>query len=213
MLKANKNTLIITGIITLLPMLVGIIYWNRLPDTMATHFGMDNTADGYSSKVFAVFGLPALLIGLQWLCAFLTAHDPRKKNISPKMFALVLWIVPFTSLICAAVMYPYNLGIIPDISFYMPLFVGLLFIVTGNFLPKARQNYTIGIRTAWTLANEENWNRTHRFGGHLWVAGGILLIFLTLLGVRSTWLLLAVVFAVSLIPIIYSFYLHVKRGL
>ena len=67
MLKANKKTLIIASIITVLPILIGIMLWNRLPDPMATHFGMDNEADGFSSKAFAVFGIPLCLLALEWI--------------------------------------------------------------------------------------------------------------------------------------------------
>ena len=110
MLKANRKTLIITSIVTILPMLIGIIYWNRLPDMMATHFGFNNEANGFSSKAFAVFGLPVILLAVLWVGAFITSHDPKKQNISAKMFSLMLWIVPVLSLVVAAAMYPVNLG-------------------------------------------------------------------------------------------------------
>jgi len=98
-------------------MLIGVIFWNRLPDVMATHFGANNEANGYSSKPFAVFVLPLFLLVIHWLCAFVTARDPRKQNISPKMYTLVLWIAPIISLIIAAIEYPVNLGYQMDIAF------------------------------------------------------------------------------------------------
>ena len=64
MLKANKRTLIVTSIVTLLPILIGLILWKRLPDRMATHFGPDNNANGFSSKALAVFGLPCFLLAV-----------------------------------------------------------------------------------------------------------------------------------------------------
>ena len=167
MLKANKKTLIITSIITILPIFVGVYFWNRLPDVMATHFGVDNTANGFSSKPFAVFGLPLFCLAIEWVAAFVTSHDPRRKNISPKMFTLVLWIVPIISMFCAVIMYPANLGYELDITLFAEIFMGLLFVILGNFLPKARQNYTIGIKIPWTLDNEHNWNRPHRLAGYL----------------------------------------------
>ena len=165
MLKANRKTLIIASIVTVLPALIGILCWDRLPDVMATHFGINNEADGFSSKAFAVFGLPAVLLAILWLVAFVTSQDPKRQNISHKMFTLGLWIAPVVSLVIAATMYPVNLGYAVDISFFAELLLGLLFIIVGNYLPKARQNYTIGIRIPGTLANEENWNRTHRLAG------------------------------------------------
>ena len=213
MLKENKRTLIITSIVTILPIFVGVFFWNRLPDVMATHFGIHNEANGFSSKAFTVFGIPLFLLAVLWLGAVVTAHDPRKQNISSKMFTLVLWIVPVVSLFGAATVYPYNLGYHVNISFVSELLMGLLFIIIGNYLPKARQNYTIGIKIPWTLANEENWNRTHRFAGFLWLICGILLIVMALCGVENPlWpILLLAVFVI--IPIIYSYFLHTKRGL
>ena len=180
MMKENKKALIITSIVTVLPILIGVVFWNRLPGVMATHFGADNVANGYSSKIFAVFGIPLFCLAMLWLAAFVTSHDPRKQNISPKVFTMLLWIVPICSLIAAAVTYPYNLGYKVDITFFMELLMGVLFIVIGNYLPKSRQNYTVGIKIPWTLANEENWNRTHRFAGYLWIVGGIIMIIIGL---------------------------------
>ena len=74
MLKANRKTLIIASIVTILPVLIGIICWNRLPDVMATHFGMNNEANGFSSKAFAVFGLPLVLLAVLWVGAFPLRH-------------------------------------------------------------------------------------------------------------------------------------------
>lgn len=213
MLRANKKTLILTSIITVLPVLIGIAFWNRLPDPMATHFGMDNEANGFSSKFFAVFGIPLFLLAMEWIGALVTSSDPRRQNITPKMFTLVLWIVPVISILGAATIYPYNLGVKSDISFFAMIFMGLMFIVIGNYLPKARQNYTIGIRIPWTLANEENWNRTHRMAGYLWAAGGILIILLGLTGAAGAEWFFGIVALMAIIPCVYSFRLHTSKGL
>lgn len=213
MLKDNKKTLIITSILTILPILIGVFFWNRLPDVMATHFGANNEANGFTSKAFAVFGLPLILLAAEWFGALVTSHDPKKQNISPKMFAFVLWIVPVVSLIGAATIYPYNLGYQIDITFIAELLLGVIFIVVGNYLPKARQNYTIGIKIPWTLANEENWNRTHRLAGYLWVIGGILMVIAALTGIAKTQWMIAVFFVLAIVPYVYSYWLHVKQNL
>ena len=213
MLKDNKKTLIITSILTILPILIGVVFWNRLPDVMATHFGANNEANGFTSKAFAVFGLPLILLAAEWFGALATSHDPKKQNISPKMFAFVLWIVPVVSLIGAATIYPDNLGYQIEITFIAELLLGVIFIVVGNYLPKARQNYTIGIKIPWTLANEENWNRTHRLAGYLWVIGGILMVIAALTGIAKTQWMIAVFFVLAIVPYVYSYWLHVKRNL
>ena len=213
MLKANRKTVIIASIVTILPVLAGIICWRRLPDVMAIHFGINNEADGFSSKAFAVFGLPAILLAVLWIIALVISHDPKRQNISPKMFSLGLWIVPVLSLFAAATMYPVNLGYELDIAFFAELFLGLLFIMIGNYLPKARQNYTIGIKIPWTLANEENWNRTHHFAGYLWMICGILMIANCLTRLVPAGWLVGIFLIMVLIPCIYSLWLHAGKGL
>ncbi len=213
MLKANKKTLILTSVITLLPILVGLYFWKQLPDRMATHFGTNNVADGFTGKAFAVFGMPLILLAVQWFAAVVTSNDPKKQNISPKLFTLVLWIIPAVSLFTAFLTYSYSLGYRMDIGLVCMLLLSVLLIVIGNYMPKARQSYTVGIRLPWTLANEENWNRTHRLAGWLWIAAGFALLVLTLFRVFSLVALIAVSVVIILIPTLYSFWLHVAKGL
>ena len=213
MLKANKKTLLITSIVTVLPVLIGLLYWSRLPDVMATHFGMHNEANGFSSKAVAVFGLPLFCLAILWLGAVVTSRDPKKQNISPKLFVMCLWIAPIVSLICAATIYPVNLGVPVNVTFIAELLVSVMLIVLGNYLPKCRQNYTIGIKLPWTLANEENWNRTHRFAGYLWLVCGLLMLALSLCGAMQAAWLLAILIGMVLAPFVFSFWLHVKKDL
>ena len=213
MLKANKKTLIIASIVTLLPVLIGIVLWNRLPDRMAIHFGINNEADGYSSRAVAVFWLPLFLLAVEWFGAFVMANDPKKQNISPKLFSFSLWIVPVVSLVMAAALYSYNLGYQVNFSFVAFLLLGIMFIIIGNYLPKARQNYTMGIKIPWTLANEENWNLTHRLAGVLWVIAGILMVIAALTGIGGTVWLILIVSLTVLVPCVYSYWLHVKKNL
>ena len=213
MLKENKKTIILASIITILPIFIGLYFWNKLPEQMGTHFGVNGEVDGYSSKTFAVFGTPILLLAVEWFCAFVTANDPKKQNISPKLFKLILWIVPIVSLFIALFLYSYNLGFNINITNAAGIFVGLIFIIIGNILPKAKHNYTVGIKIPWTLANEENWNRTHHLAGYLWVIGGIITILLSFIDATK---IISIVFApiiIGIVPCIYSYILHVKHGL
>ncbi|MDD6919940.1 MAG: SdpI family protein [Eubacteriales bacterium] len=214
MLKKNKKTLILTCIIIVLPIIVGVVLWDKLPETMATHFGINNDANGFSSKLFAVVGLPIILLLIQFICAVVTAKDPRKQNISNKLYVLVLWIVPCISIFVSTFVYAYNLGVKINISLFASMFIGLLFIIMGNYLPKMRQNYSMGIKLPWTLANEENWNKTHRLAGTVYIVVGISIILTTLIaGLNNIWIILIAVFVAFAIPSIYSFMLHVRKGL
>lgn len=90
------------------------------------------------------------------------------------------------------------------------ILVGVVFIIIGNYLPKCRQSYTVGIKLPWTLDSEENWNRTHRMAGGLWMAGGAVLMLLSLLGQISVFIFLPVVLVMTLVPTVYSYLLYRK---
>lgn len=209
MMKKYKKTLTLTSVIILLPIVIGLIFWNRLPDTIATHFGSDNVANGWSSKPFVVFGMPAVMLLLHWVCAAATMNDPKKKNISDKMFRVILWIVPVISLLTLSMTYMNALGIAVNIGMVTNLLMGVVFIIIGNYLPKCKQNYTAGIRIPWTLHSEENWNRTHRLAGWLLLLGGILFLINAFL---LSEMMLIVIMALVFVPAVYSFFLF-KKGI
>lgn len=101
--KENKVLIIITMILTLLPMVTGLILWNRLPDQIATHFASDGTPNGYSSKAFAVFLIPGVLL-LVHLC--MVFYDKIKNQvISPKLYKVLIFIAPVVSNIVGAAIY------------------------------------------------------------------------------------------------------------
>lgn len=216
MIKNNKSKVIISSIITLLPALFGIVFWNKLPDTMMSHWGMDGNADGFSSKAFAVFGLPIILLALHWICLIVTSFDKKQKNQSKKALEMIFWIVPFLSLFINEIMYSISFGNNFNPLTFMPLMLGIMFAVIGNYLPKVKQNHTLGIKISWTLNNEENWNKTHRFAGKIWVTGGLILAFSVFLPSKLIIPVAVAAIAVLVIaPIVYSYRIyknHLKSG-
>ena len=189
MIRNNKGKLLASSIVILLPLAFGMFIWNQLPEQMVTHWGMNGTADGWSSKGFAVFGMPMILLALHWICILATAADPKNKGQNQKVFGLVLWITPIISLFTNGMVYAVALGkeVQPHVA--VLLFMGVTFIAVGNYLPKCKQNHTIGIKIKWTLEQEENWNATHRFGGKVWVIGGLLLFVCVVLpGAIACWI-------------------------
>ena len=209
MIKQNKYKMIISAIITLLPMIFGFIVWDRLPENIATSFGWNGEITGYSSKMFAVVGLPVMLTFVNLICIIATIADPRRKNISNKVFSVVIGIVPVCSLLCGICIYANALGYKISVESIMPVFMGILFFVLGFILPKCKQNYTIGIKLPWTLHDEENWNKTHKLAGKLWVYGGIIMVGSGLFNL--TFLFMAIIFALVIIPTVYSYLLYRKQ--
>ena len=80
MIRQHKKMVVFTSIVTLLPIVIGLLLWKQLPDSVATHFGADNQPNGYSSKIFAVFGLPLILLMIHFICVIVTNIDPKAKN-------------------------------------------------------------------------------------------------------------------------------------
>ena len=205
----NKRTLILTSVVILLPMFVGLVLWNQLPERMPTHFNFSGAADGYSSRLFAIVGLPMFILAMQLLCAFVLRADPKKQNLSEKLVQLTLWICPAVSLFVGISMYASALGYMFNTNRFASVFVGLLFVVMGNYLPKCRPNFTMGIRLPWTLADEENWSHTHRFAGYVWIVVGLIVLASAFLGGISNTLIVLLI-AATVSPAAYSF-LYAKR--
>lgn len=210
MKKEIKKTLIITSIITALPILAGLFLWNQLPDVIATHFGMDGTPNGWSSKWFAVIGLPLILVIVNAICVIGSETDPRRENYPKKMMKIVYWICPVCSWICTGSMYAYELGYrMENMWQWVCVFLGIVFAVIGNYLPKVKQNWYLGIKLPWTYADEDNWNRTHRLSGKVWVIGGILLVLNAF--VQMKYLEFVIFAAMLLIPTAFSFLYDRKK--
>lgn len=203
---------LVSSAVILLPMAAGLVLWNRLPDSMVVHWGADGAADGAGPKALAVFGLPLFLLAIHWFCLLVTAADPGNRGRNQKFFGLVFWIIPLLSLLTSALLYATALGLETAPETPICLFTGALFLLLGNYLPKTSQNFTMGIKLPWTLANEENWNRTHRLSGRLWVLGGAVLLVLPALP-RSLFLPVFVIdlLALFFIPLFYSFFLSRRQ--
>ena len=212
MIRKHKWELLISSLVILIPVLVGLILWNRLPETIATHWGVDGQADGYGSLPFAVFVPYLCLLAGHWFCFLVTANDPRNQNRNWKPIRLVLWIMPVLSNIIGIIMYSLALGVQVSVSGIMIAALGLMFVAIGNYLPKCRQNHTIGIKVPWTFASEENWNATHRFGGRVWMIGGVVMMLAAFLPTGwSAGVTVAAAVILSVVPIVYSYCYYRKQ--
>lgn len=205
----NKKTLVITSLICLLPIIVGALVYKRLPETIATHFDLNGNPDGWSSRAFAVFGLPAILLAVNLLLPIMLRADPKHENMSGALVNITIWTIPVLSLICSGLTLGRALGYDVRIERVLPVFMGVLFILIGNYLPKTKQSYTMGIKLPWTLASEENWNRTHRMAGFLWVIAGLYFIVMSFIG-WSLPAFLIPLFVMILVPSVYSYLLYRK---
>jgi len=199
----NNKTLILTTVLCLLPILLGLALYDQLPDMVPIHFDMKGTPDNYAPKAVAVFCLPLLMAALNAICHIGMRKDKRTMEASPKiLLQLTFWIPAVLSLILMPITLFMGMGVELPIVLIVSLLVGLVFVVIGNYLPKCKPNRYMGIKLPWTFASEENWRKTHRFGGFVWVVAGILVILSAI--INWPWVMLVALFASILLPTFYS---------
>jgi len=159
-----------------------------------------------------VFGLPLIMLAVQWLCIIFTARDKGNHGRNQKMFRLVLWVIPIISNLSLLGLYAFALDVefSPVVWTVVPM--GLLFAVMGNYMPKTRMNSTMGIKVPWAYSSEANWNATHRFAGKVWVIGGILVALCGLL--PHLWAVISMIvlmLVLCIVPIVYSYHFYKKE--
>ncbi len=176
MMKKYKWSLILGSLVTLLPIGVGLILWDRLPEAIPVHWGSTGKVDAMAGPWFVVFLLPVILLALHWFCVWISFKDPRTKKQNPKALGLVFWIIPVISLFCTGIIYSSAMGSSLNLFRLISLFLAAMFLIFGNYMPKITQNSYLGIKTKWTLYSEENWYATHRFCGRTWVICGFLVL-------------------------------------
>ena len=190
----------------------GVSVWAcpRLPPTMATHWSLNGTPDGFSSRLMAVSIVPVLLVFMTVLFNVLPKVDPRRENYA-KFFssywlianAVILFLLLAHALIIAS-----GLGYGVRIDRLMPLGVGLLFVFLGNYLTRVEPNWFIGIRTPWTLSSDTVWRKTHRTGGWLMVLGGFVVAACAFLPHGAFLpLFITAILIMAVIPIVQSYVL------
>lgn len=208
MIKKHLKLLIITSLIILVPVVVGLLLWEQLPAQVPTHWNAAGEVDGWGSKAFAVLMLPLIMLGVHWLCVVATAADPKKQNHADKILQLILWVIPVLTNVIQLCMFAAAMGKSVPIEVIVPVLTGFALVIVGNYLPKCKQNYTIGIKIPWTLNSEENWNRTHRLAGWVWTAGGLVIIISGFFG--FFWMSLIAAAPMVFVPVTYSYILHRK---
>ena len=202
----KKDWLII--ILILLGFALGAYFYPSLPDRVPIHWNATGEINGYGSKLFGAFGLPLINLGLYLMFLMLPYIDPKRKNYpdfqSTYQFIKHLLIVFFLGLEVFTLLLA--TGAVVNRPIFIQIMISLLFILLGNVMGRVKHNYFIGIKTPWTLANEEVWRKTHRLAAPLWVIGGIVNILLTCLGPNFNGIGFVIIVAViSIVPIVYSY--------
>jgi len=183
--------------------------WQQLPDRVPIHFNYEGVADNWSGKNFLFFlptGLGAFIYLLMLVLPYI---DPKKKiqQMGQKYTSLHFALTVLFSLLSFYLLYVTKAGSIKNLSLMFAI-IGIMLALFGNYFQTVRPNYFIGVRTPWTLENDNVWKKTHHFAGRLWMVSGILITILSF--IISSNLLLVIIFTtliaiMALIPIVFSY--------
>lgn len=192
-----------------LPYIYIATIWSKLPEKIPIHFNLNGVANNWSSKTTFLFILGTLGIGIYLLMLIIPILDPKKKilQMGNKYYTLRCMLTIFFSLLATYLSYISTAGSLknPNILFAL---IGALFAMLGNYFQTIRPNYFIGIRTPWTLENEQVWKKTHRLGGRLWIVGGILIAILAFfINDNHLYSIIfnAIIFVLVIVPIVFSY--------
>jgi len=166
----------------LLPYAYLVTIWRELPDKVPTHFNFEGKANGWSNKTTMLFMPGVFGVGIYALMLAIPFLDPKNKiqQMGDKFFVLRFMLTLFTSALMTYLLYAGNAGSLKNPGLLVGL-IGALFAMLGNYFQTIRPNYFIGIRTPWTLENEQVWKKTHLLSGRLWMVGGIVIVILSFL--------------------------------
>jgi len=201
-------------ILVALMFFVSFLLYSRLPERMPIHWNITGEVDNYSGRFWGAFMMPLVALGILLLMLLTPLIDPRKENY--QKFSFSYRVIRSISIVFFSGMHflllSASLGYNLNIGKFVTLGVCMLFFIIGNYMPKVRHNYFVGIRTPWTLASEKNWKKTHRLAGKLFVVSGIIMFLGIFLGdfIRF-WLIMICAIGSSLLSMVYSYLIFQKE--
>jgi len=207
-----KKEIPLIGIV-LLPFLYLAYIWQDLPNKVPVHWNIKGEIDRYGDKselLLIPFLLPLLIYIIFLIVPFI---DPKKniEKMGKKYGTIKFLLTLFMSVLATYILYSAKTASISSPNGII-LLLGILFIILGNFFKTMKPNYFIGIRTPWTLENEDIWKNTHLLAGKLWFIGGILIVSASLLLTEelNTYFFISTTILICLIPILSSYIQYQK---
>lgn len=204
--RKNSKISIIASLVILI--IFNVLFYNKMPDQLPTHWNFQGQADDYSSKFQAMVMIQGFLVLMNLFLCFMLDNDPKNERQNNFLMTLTKLSMPIMMIVIYVITILAGLGREVNTSVIISLLIGVLFIAIGNYMPKVKRNYTVGIKLPWTLNSDENWRRTHRFGGLCFILMG-LCFFATPL-VKSELIIFIPIAIVLVLPMIYSYYLYTK---
>jgi len=203
---------IILGLV-LLSFMVSLYFYPLMPEKIAIHWNVQGQVDGYASKFLGLFILPFLFTGIVLLFITIPRVDPLKENIEKFRKYYDGFVILFSAFMVFIHLYiiSWNMGIRVSPNVVLPIGFGLLLFYCGILCENAKRNWFIGIRTPWTLSSERVWEKTHKVGGRLFKACGLISIIGLLFPSHAVYFILIPVMFAAAFLIVFSYFAYQKE--
>ena len=206
MKKINVKSLVITSIVCLLPIILGLMFYNELPESIAIHWGINNNPNGYFSKPAFVFGMPIMMVALQIFCCVCSDLSDKNPEANKKAVTVYKWIIPILTIILYIVTIMYALGSNLDIRKIVMVVLGIIFIISGNYMPKVRGDYYMNLKAFWVKNKDEKLvNKAAKLSGYWLIIGGILCILSILFKPVASIIVIGVIILYTLFIYLYVY--------
>ncbi len=193
--------------LTILAVVLSFVVYPLLPGTVPTHWNAAGKVDAVGPRWMGAFLLPLCMALVLLLFVFIPKVAVFKKNLKAfekQYWLLALVIQVFFLLFYAITLLP-NFGFDTGFSQLFALPLAFMFIAIGLLMPSFKRNFFVGIRTPWTLSSDRVWNKTHKFGGTLFIAAGVVSLAAAFIPGQSVLTIVTVVLAAALATVVYSY--------
>lgn len=205
-MRMRRTDMVLLGMILLFP-IIGVCFYPYIPEKLATHWNSQGQVNGYMSKFWGAFLMPLIFAGVILFLVAIPKIDPLKKNIEKfrKYYDgfLVLFLIFMLCLYMQVILWNIGIRITPNVL--TPIGCGLLFFYIGILCPNAKRNWSIGIRTPWTMSSDNVWNKTHKIGGKLFKIAGAITVLGLFFQNFTTFFIVIPILLVAIYTIIYSY--------
>lgn len=193
----------------------GIVFYPDLPDQMPAHWNIKGEVDRYTSKFWGTFGIPLTSAFIYVLMLIVPYFDPKRQNYIRFMgsYRVLKFVMTGVFSVLYAVVLLNSMGYGVPVDRVVIIALGLMFMVIGNVMGRFRHNYFVGIKTPWTLASEEVWQKTHRFSARIWVFTGLVIVLVGAVigGERGYIVFFGAIGLAVLVPFVYSYLIFRKE--
>ena len=201
------KTFILTSVVCILPIVLGFALWDKLPEEIPQQYGWNDQVNWTLPKFWGIITMPLVMVVINVI--YLFALKVSKQKFSPKVEAIMSWIIPVLSVVLGSFMLLKPIGFDIDVFCIVGFVLSILFIVIGNYLPKTEPNSVVGTRAPWINKNPEVWNKTQRVSGIVLVLIGLINLFTCFLPFGK-YVFVATVFPGIIFVLIYSLVISKK---